>query len=309
MLNKEILIQRLSIIKMLFKMGVDYSRYGEIYLGLSILAFHDCIEMFLNLVVENSQKGEKKPKHAIFETILKSHPELSHRDSIISLNTVRNNLKHDFILPSRGDVVKYKQITEDFFVQNTPKVFNLEFKDISLISLIKDENVKQFIMKSETFLNENQEMESIEQIAYAFDELIHNYEKNKMKFGDSPFSFGQQTYRDSFSEKQKKVFEEYSKYANNRFSEIERALKILALGIDYKRYAKFIQITPVVTRIGEDNLYSELTRNIKFNPDNCLFCIDFVTETALKLQEFDFDDDDLYKNTFTIIHEMTSNKV
>ena len=73
-------------------------------------------------------------------------------------------------------------------------------------------------------------------------------------------------------------------------------LKVSALGIDYKKYALFDFITPKVIETcgtGKDKyVYGskdnyEKTRTIT-NQD-CQFCIDFVIDSALKLQEFNFD--------------------
>ena len=56
-LDKGIIIRRLAIIKYLYNIGVQQSMQVETIAGFSILAFHDCAEMFLLLVAEN--KGMK----------------------------------------------------------------------------------------------------------------------------------------------------------------------------------------------------------------------------------------------------------
>jgi len=56
MLDKEIIIRRLAIIKYLYNIGVQQSMQVETVAGFSILTFHDCAEMFLLLVAENSNK-------------------------------------------------------------------------------------------------------------------------------------------------------------------------------------------------------------------------------------------------------------
>lgn len=59
MLNNEIIINRLALIKQLFKIGVDHSKQFEPLAAFSILSFHDSIEMFLKLVAEhNNVKAE-----------------------------------------------------------------------------------------------------------------------------------------------------------------------------------------------------------------------------------------------------------
>jgi hypothetical protein len=70
---------------------------------------------------------------------------------------------------------------------------------------------------------------------------------------------------------------------------MRNALKINSLGIDYRKYAMFNLLTPTVGKKSDDNFYkAELYDEKKWTKENCNFCIDFVLESSLKLQEFDF---------------------
>lgn len=51
-MKKEILIKRLSIIKLLYHIGYEQSKQSESIAFYSILSFHDSIEMFLKLACE-----------------------------------------------------------------------------------------------------------------------------------------------------------------------------------------------------------------------------------------------------------------
>ena len=86
---------------------------------------------------------------------------------------------------------------------------------------------------------------------------------------------------------------------------IRDVLKISALGIDYKKYALFNFITPTIIltqnpangkksySLLESAAYFESTKSIK--QEDCRFCIDFVIDCALKLQEFQFNIKDYSK--------------
>ena len=68
--------------------------------------------------------------------------------------------------------------------------------------------------------------------------------------------------------------------------------KITALGIDFKKYALFKAVTPHIIRfIGEDDIESEesLSERVNISEDLCNICINFVIESAVKLQETDYD--------------------
>ncbi|MDO9035144.1 MAG: hypothetical protein Q7U51_08090 [Methanoregula sp.] len=66
------------------------------------------------------------------------------------------------------------------------------------------------------------------------------------------------------------------------------ALKILALGIDYRKYSKFMLIAPDVNHMKYDSWdpKKELKNITESDVD---FCFAFVVECSLKLQEFDYD--------------------
>jgi hypothetical protein len=72
---------------------------------------------------------------------------------------------------------------------------------------------------------------------------------------------------------------------------LQEAVKILSLGLDYKRYARFRLLTPYVERYMNGNYnIVRMRRGSKEVPtdEEVQFCIDFVIESAIALQEFDF---------------------
>ena len=86
-------------------------------------------------------------------------------------------------------------------------------------------------------------------------------------------------------------FPQFVDKVKDSIDEIQKAIKILALGIDYRRFAKFNYLTPMVSR-SLDGTY----RSAKIvNPDSyepqisdAEFCYDFIIEISIVLQEFDY---------------------
>ena len=72
---------------------------------------------------------------------------------------------------------------------------------------------------------------------------------------------------------------------------LQEAVKILSLGLDYRRYVKFRLLTPYVIRFGEKYKVIRTKKSSKRIPtaEDVHFCIDFIIESALTLQEFDFE--------------------
>ena len=91
MLDKEIVIRRLAVIKYLYNIGIQQSMQVETTAGFSILSFHDCAEMFLLLIAEN--KGIKT-KDLSFMEYWDKCPELTLKESMNALKERRISIKH-----------------------------------------------------------------------------------------------------------------------------------------------------------------------------------------------------------------------
>ena len=148
MLDKEIIIRRLAIIKYLYSNGVQQSMQVETVAGFSILSFHDCAEMFLLLVAENK---DLKAQDWSFMNYWTKIPELTLRDSMNALKDRRVSIKHKGQFPSKSDIELSRLTITQFLEENTPKQFNLELKDIKISSLISYESVRTYIETADKY--------------------------------------------------------------------------------------------------------------------------------------------------------------
>lgn len=134
MLNQEIILRRLALIKQLYKIGLEQSYQVDTIASFSILSFHDSIEMFLKLVAENLDlKADKYNFIDYWENIA----NLTLKESMRNINARRVNIKHKGLLPSKIDIEISRVNTTDFFEQNVKLQFDIEFNDISLLTLIQ----------------------------------------------------------------------------------------------------------------------------------------------------------------------------
>lgn len=304
MIDKELIIRRLATIKYLYRIGVEQSMQVDTIAGFSILSFHDCAEMFLLLVAEN--KGIKAPES--FMGYWDKSPELTLKESMKALKDRRVSIKHRGQFPSKSDIDISRITITNFMEVNTPIQFGVDFKDISISNLIYYENVKIYIDKAESFYNEGKLYESIVNSKIAFMELLSTYEDNKRK----PYSFnsllniGEEINKDykklvgSDSKCGAMWFERITKTTNS----IREILKITALGVDYKKYTFFEAITPEIDIWWTEDKreYKPLSKdyyeeNCNLSGVDCRFCIDFVIDNALKLQEFDYDLNKVFKQS------------
>lgn len=291
-MNNDILIRRLTLIRYLFGIGQEQSKKSNLISGFCILSFHDAIEMFLKLLSEF--KDKKSPQN--FMDYWELFPSLTLKEPMRSLNKRRVSLKHHGQLPNEDGIEESRVFTREFFEQNTPKHFGIEFSEISLVDLLQFERTKGYLKKSEYFLNKEQFKESIEQSAFAFCELLEEYKENKKgKYKSDPFSFSERVSNPfgsyhSESTKMSRNLGEIIRGFNQNAIAIEKTVLLIALGINYRKFVKFNTLTPEYYHESNGS-YRTIRESeaVIYNLQNAEFCLNFVVESGIDLQEVDFE--------------------
>ena len=182
-----------------------------------------------------------------------------------------------------------------FFEDNAPTIFGIAFGDVSLTSLVTHVDAREKLASAEVHLAGGDLAESLREIALAFQTLVFDYTVGSFSSrGRSPFNFGTKpTFRSSFmmgikDPKLSPFIDEVEKLGKS-VQALQSAVQITSLGLDYRRYTKFRMLTPhVFTALGGVHQVDERD---DFHPrlDDCRFCLSFAIDTALKLQQFDFE--------------------
>ncbi len=287
MLNNDTILRRLSLVKYLFKLGYTQSQLPENMAYVGILHFHDAIEMFLKLAAE---KENVKSDNLKFIEYWEKIPTLTLKESMARLNMQRVNLKHKGVLPAKQDLEISRVNTTDFFEQNTPLLFGVQFRDISMLNLVSYETVRNFLQCAYKDLEENKHEKAAENAGFAFAELINCYEKSKKDiYRRSPFFFGDELKWWSMSSTGIGEIDKKFDQLKKGFEAITEATKIICLNLDYRKFMKFKLLTPHITRTANGNYFASNIGDAILSKANLEFCIDFVVESAIRLQEFDFD--------------------
>lgn len=292
----ELTMRRLAVIKQLYLHGIAQSYEVEPMNGFSILSFHDSVEMFMKLCAE--QKNVRIDRNVNFCDYFTKLSDLQCNATMSSLNSKRVNLKHYGTLPSKLDIEISRANVADFFEQNTPIFFGIQFNEISLISLIKYDSVREYMGKSLLKMSSEQFKESITNSQIAFKELMACYEEENTKDYHNPFNFvGRLHHLSNFSDIRKidRNFSHYMDDIKRAIENLEEMTKIIGLGVDYKHYCKFKLLSPYIqvwnsSSSREYDLYENDEQDDRVcNKRNAQFCFDFVIDSALKLQQFDID--------------------
>jgi len=297
----KITTQRLAFIRYLYTLAVEQSFKAEPLCYVSTLTFHDAIELFLQLSSESLNVGKRKIEFMEYWELLNpeikrrsSDQELTQKESARRLNDARVALKHGGTWPHRLEVEAHRTTATNFFEENTPIIFGIEFSGISLIDMIQCDAAKTSLKEAEKMLKEGHPEQALEKAAVALKQVIKDYEDRVRKqFGSSPFVFGRDmTFLSSFfmGWRGDREMAEFIDKVKESVEDLQEAVKILSLGIDYRKYAKFMWLTPRVY-LDEKGYLIRPTLVIGERTaaqEDVQFCIDFVVESALILQEFEF---------------------
>jgi hypothetical protein len=293
-------LKRLAFIKYFFYIGLHQSYQPEPLCGIAILSFHDSVELFLQLCLDelsinvNEKKSERLTFMDYWGKIEEKGKKLSRKTSMNRINTARNGFKHHGNIPSKLDIETFRATTNDFFTENCITIFNIDFNDVSLIDAIKFDRTRETLKQAKLNFETGKKIEYSRDIILSFRYLLLDYEQSKIdRFDQSPFFSGKFIPKppDQFlKSSEDNILKKWAGEVEESFKEIQEALKILFLGIDYRKYVKYRSIVPpVAVNLSVDGKSYEaiVLGDISLKKQDLDFCIDFIIESSLKLQEFD----------------------
>ncbi|MGB8193723.1 MAG: hypothetical protein WCF67_17455, partial [Chitinophagaceae bacterium] len=285
----------------------------------AILSIHDSIDMFMNLAAE--KRGLNKRLYLMQH--FKEIPELVLESSVEKINKRRNNLKHHGMIPGRIEIEDTCSVGRLFFEENAKIIFSKDFSDISLIDLVFDVKIKQYLKSAQALSNNGELRLAAIEVAKAYfhllllDESLNKYEKDDPWYNINtvPNIKGNRFYMkamEKFFEGQEELFREaktedgfvevgegvaaLAYQYNKAFSYVFQSLKVFSLGLDFKKYNHFNSFIPQALKYNTIDEkyemgwpYMAMTQpGESLTTENIQFAIGFVLEFALKLQEFKY---------------------
>ena len=305
-------LQRLALIRYLFGAAEQQARQPEPLSSVAILHLHDGVELFLHLAAEQTNAAIGRNARLEFaeyfgqiDAVIKPN-RLSQRAAMVRLNTARVAFKHHGNTLGSQAVEQHRAAVERFFEANTPLVFGVEFGAVSLVDLVRFPRARASLAEAERALSSGDTAAAMLAIATAFAQLVDDYEREtRLAYGRSPFVFGESFVfdRSFFRHRARSPFggghaqAEFEDKLMNSVVALQRGMKVLSLGLDYRRYAKFRLLSPPVTEAMRDGTSGprhapDATEGRPWPPtaESCRYCFDFVIESALRLQEVAFAD-------------------
>ena len=293
-----ITLQRLSFVKYLYQSACEQSRSAELIAAASLLMFHDALELFLQIAAEHLDASAKQPSFMDYWEILS--PKLDSRDlpqkeSMKRLNKARVSLKHNGTLPSRLDTEAFRATATSFFAETCPMIFGIPFEELSLVEYVSSDDVRERLRKAQVLSVGGDSSAATDEVAVAYEMLIDGYSKERIsEFHQNPFSFGPSINLLSGSRLRirdpgLRGLKEYADSVQSTLRRMQEAIRVMALGIDYKKYIRFKSNLPTVTQTMDGKYHvKRIIRSSEWTPPDKQyvdFCIQFVVECAIRLDE------------------------
>jgi hypothetical protein len=290
-------MERLVFIKSLHQEGVEQSQRPMPMASMSVLTFHDAVELFLYLSAEEVDAHTSDKLMDYWNDIKqKSGIELFGKAGINRLRQARAGLKHYGNRPDEREIESFRSTVQTFFEENTPKIFDVKYRSVSLAHLIKFEDAKEHILKAD-------EMKSKDKLAEAMGELKLAHEKLMSEYDERALFELEYSILPRFKGTGKPPGELEDRYSasglddiNRGLEEISDALIYITNGIDYERYSRFNYLTPRLRHNQDsENRFDKYRPSLESYEISDIpeasyeYCMNFVIELALSLQNPDFD--------------------
>lgn len=277
----EITAKRLAVIRFLFEKGKNMSYEAQPLNGMSLLPFHDSVEMFMKLCAD--VRGISIPRNTPFADYYTKIPELKDKVQMESLNARRVSLKHHGQLPSSMDVELSRANVIDFFSHNMPIFFDCQLEDVSLEVMIVYPGVREQLEKYHEAMRDQKYGTAQAYCKIAFKDFLNCYHEGHnryLSFERGPGKNAHGLWRPNLEPKTDKYLEDL----RDDVLKINEAITVMNLGINYFLYDDFMNHGVYFTDwpeadghkydfyVDDESLYDKATAEnyYKFVIDNCL---------------------------------------
>jgi hypothetical protein len=301
-------MERLTFVKYLLSQAASQKNLERPLCSSAILTIHDCVECFLQLCYEVKTGKSKTSSNNILDTyseeinkvLLNENCDQINRAFIKRINDLRNQLKHATIFVDHKQIPNLYIETELFLTDFTNTIFGVTFESISLIELVSDKVLKEFLREAERSIKRNELQNAMWAIGKAFYELEDSLTKVEGTYGENILSphfdinylikYKAQFFGSEPDLVLRENLEEIATDINRLQSEIQNVKTVLSLNVDLKEYTVFKQHLPYVSKIirgetGKTEFWiPDEEREIKkdYEISNVKYCLNFAIELALK---------------------------
>lgn len=304
-------MERLAFIQMLHQQGVDQSHQPEPLNYTCILTFHDAIELFLMLAGEHLALPVDDKKPFMVRYFDNLHPnkvaggvEFAGRNGVKRITDLRNSFKHAHTWPGASGIDQSRADSASFFEENTPKVFGISYDEINMADLVTQPQARQKVKEAAAGWDAG---DACEAMALLVDASVALFRDHPMEYRNRwPFSFGDDIHYPLDVRKISAVLwqpehnsrrgvptrgaEQLGKQLHlvtSAVQEMQQAMRMMSIGIDYRDQHRFDQLTPFVGYTHDGERHVNADANYAPTREDFAFCRRFVITVSLRLAELE----------------------
>lgn len=290
-------VKRLAFIRFLYSQGVEQAGRPQPLASTALLSFHDAAEMLLLLAAEQLRVNLTKGVNfdGYFGEIEKgSGIQLPLRPAMRRMNNSRVNFKHHGSIPSPTDLEQFRADVTTFLTDATQMVFAADFMSMDMIDLVTHKSTVERLRAAETHSRKGDYSAALALISEAFDALLDDYaDRKRDRTGNSAYSWWPPVGADAAPPLKMRDHDpellRRTRRIMNALNGMDKSMRVLAVGLDYRRYALFqLLVPPVINVAGSSKQHGRLAPGLQAGEDEYQFCRQFVIETALHLADLDF---------------------
>ena len=247
---------------------------------LAIICFDFTVEIILKTIIASlngrMNQGDKFKQlcNIANNLLLDSHAAgLPEQNGINKVHSIRNAAQHEARYPTIYELNDCRTHVADFLSEACQLVWGIDFFRLSLSDLIEHVEIKNYIVKAESCLADNNYSEAVIEASAGFYKTLSFvrpkiYSNRKLTFGRTKDAIQQRIIR----------IEEALNYVAN-------VVVITALGIDYGLYKKYISKAPLIEFALAGNYFVKWgRRNNNPQREDAEFVVNFCVEAIIQIE-------------------------
>ena len=298
-------MRRLAFVRMFFLHGIDQARQPEPLNVTALLNMHDTAELFMQVAADHM--GAALAPIVYFLDYFKLLSPARHAGGVkllrqremAGLNNLRNEFKHRGTLPGLQAVQDACADVRAFLGENTPLVFGIAFSDIGMAEVIPQQPVRDKVRAASAAAASGDLAEAMGLLAEAYDELFEVGSASPRpvgRFGDTIRPMTEhditQAVRPCPDDRTRRsAGADYRNLARmisdmaEADAEMQRAMRVMALGIDYRQFERFQRLTPRIFYRLSGGKDRQTRPGYAPTADEFDFCCNFIVTAALRVAE------------------------
>ena len=271
------------------------ARPGPYSGGSATSLLQDSVEVFLRIVAEHSRIPVSNSERfgVLMDKIGQRHPGvLGHKAPMDRLNKARVAFKHHGISVSQEDAANFCGNVRAFFNEISKEALNVDFWSISLVDIVDHRRTQNWLREAEAFSRAGKFQESLvcsAKAAAVYLSYRASLRGQEGELGSISIGGGPPQWPHKFSSFND-TESEFREWAGRSLEHIRASLTLMGRGVDIAAFNRFRTLMPHVSLSMAGTIQVVETgwtqrRTMSVTEQDALFCMNFVVDLAIRLQE------------------------